>query len=131
MSDDLNFLTILGPASERDVVTLEAGAVLFAKGDPATAMYVVKSGKIEISNEGRIFEVVSAGGILGEMALALEMRRSATARAVVRSEVIPIDEDQFLKLVQTNPFFAIWMIRVISRRLDARTRSPRPGEARD
>lgn len=128
MSDDLNFLSILGPAAD-DAVTLEAGKLLFAKGDAAKAMYVVKSGQIEISNDGQVYEIVSAGGILGEMALALEMRRSATARALARTEVVPIDEDQFLKLVQTNPFFAIWMIRVISRRLEARTRTARPGKA--
>lgn len=124
MSDDLNFLSILGPATP--AVALEAGKLLFAKGDPAKAMYVVKSGQIEISNDGQVYEIVSAGGILGEMALALEMKRSATARALSRTEVIPIDEDHFLKLVQTNPFFAIWMIRVISRRLEARTRMARP-----
>lgn len=126
MTDDLNFLSILGPAAG-DAVTVEAGKPLFAKGDPAKLMYVVKSGQIEISNDGQVYEIVSAGGILGEMALALEMRRSATARAVTKTEVIPIDEDQFLKLVQTNPFFAIWMIRVISRRLEARTRTAHPG----
>ena len=127
MSDDLNFLSILGPAAG-DAVTLEAGKLLFAKGDPAEAMYVVKSGQIEISNDGQVYEIVSAGGILGEMALALETRRSATARTLAKTEVIPIDEDQFLKLVQTNPFFAIWMIRVISRRLQARTRTTHSGK---
>lgn len=128
MSDDLNFLSILGPAAS-DAVTIEAGKLLFAKGDPAKAMYVVKSGQIEISNDGQVYEIVSAGGVLGEMALALEIRRSATARALTKTEVVPIDEDQFLKLVQTNPFFAIWMIRVISRRLEARTRTAHPGRA--
>ena len=128
MSDDLNFLNILGSFGDAvQTVTLEAGTVLFAKGDRAAELYVVKSGRIEIGNDGVVYEVVSAGGIFGEMALALDTRRTAAARAVTKSEVLPVNEDRFLTLVQHNPFFAIRVIRVMCERLlRADQRSKRP-----
>ncbi len=129
MSDDLNFLNILGSLSDMDVVTLEPGAVLFSNGDRALEMYVVKSGQIEIVSDGLVYEVVSAGGMFGEMALALDTRRTAAARAVTRCEVLPINEDRFLTMVQHNPFFAIRVIRVMGERLlraDKRADRPYP-----
>jgi CRP-like cAMP-binding protein len=130
MSDDLNFLNILGSFGDADKsVTLEAGTVLFSKGDRASEMYIVKSGQIEIVNDGLVYEVISPGGIFGEMALALDTRRTAAARAVTRSEVLPINEDRFLSLVQHNPFFAIRVIRLMCERLlraDKRADRPYP-----
>ena len=128
MSDDLNFLNILGSFGDADrTVILEPGAVLFSKGDRAEDMYIVKSGQIEIVNGAMVYEVVSAGGIFGEMALALDTRRTAAARAVTKSEVLPINEDRFLTLVQHNPFFAIRVIRVMCERLlRADKRADRP-----
>ncbi|HTY69526.1 MAG TPA: cyclic nucleotide-binding domain-containing protein [Alphaproteobacteria bacterium] len=130
MSDDLNFLNILGSFGDADkTLTLEAGAILFSKGDRASEMYIVKSGQIEIVNDGLVYEVISAGGIFGEMALALDTRRTAAARAVTKSEVLPINEDRFLSLVQHNPFFAIRVIRLMCERLlraDKRADRPYP-----
>jgi len=127
MSDDLNFLNILGSQGDTKVVALEPGTVLFSKGDRALEMYVVKSGQIEIVNDGIVYEVISAGGIFGEMALALDTRRTAAARALTKSEVLPINEDRFLTLVQHNPFFAIRVIRVMCERLlRADKRADRP-----
>jgi CRP-like cAMP-binding protein len=128
MSDDLNFLNILGSPGDTDkIVALEPGTVLFSKGDRAEDMYVVKSGQVEIGDAGIVYEVVSAGGIFGEMALALDTRRTATARALTKAEVLPINEDRFLTLVQHNPFFAIRVIRVMCARLQrADQRANRP-----
>ncbi len=127
MSDDLNFLNILGSLEDTEIVTLEPGAVLFSKGDRAEEMYIVKSGQVEIVNDGTVYEVVSAGGMFGEMALALDTRRTAAARAVTKCEVLPIDEDRFLTMVQHNPFFAIRVIRVMCSRLKrADQRADRP-----
>lgn len=65
------------------------------------------------------FESVSAGGIVGEMALISENPRSATVQAIRESIVIPIDERRFSFLVQQAPFFAIRVMRVMSARLKA------------
>jgi len=113
MADD--FLGLF--RSETNVVTLQPGQELFAKGDVGRHMYVVKSGALQVADGNHVFETVSAGGILGEMALISEDTRSASARAISESVVVPVDEKRFLFLVQQTPFFAFGVMRVMSARL--------------
>jgi CRP/FNR family transcriptional regulator, cyclic AMP receptor protein len=106
-------------SEETVTITFEGGRELFTKDDPGHDLYVVKSGEIQILDGNHVLETVSAGGIIGEMALVDGGPRSATARAVTESVVIPIDERRFLFLVQQTPFFAIRVMRLMSRRLRA------------
>ena len=103
--------------SDTDVITLEPGQELFKKGDVGGHMYIVKSGEVQILDGNHVFETVSVGGVLGEMALISQEPRSATVRAISTSVVVPIDEKRFLFLVQQTPFFALRVMRVISDRL--------------
>ena len=104
---------------ETDTVTLQPGQVLFEKDTTGHHMYVVKSGEVQVLDGNHYFESVSAGGIVGEMALISDHPRSATVRAITQSVVIPIDEKRFSLLVQQAPFFAIRVMRVMSYRLKA------------
>jgi CRP/FNR family transcriptional regulator, cyclic AMP receptor protein len=113
MNDD--FLGLF--THETDVVTLKPGETLFEKGEPGRFMYVVKSGDIQIIDGNHVYETVSAGGIVGEMALVTSGPRSATVRAVTPSIVIPIDQHRFLFLVQETPNFALRMMQVMCSRL--------------
>jgi CRP/FNR family cyclic AMP-dependent transcriptional regulator len=115
MSED--FLGLFG--SETEVVTLAPGGVLFEKGEPGQLMYVVKSGNLQILDGNYVYETVSAGGIVGEMAVVDGSPRSATVRAVEPTIVIPIDEHRFLFMVQQTPFFALRVMRVMTARLRA------------
>src|SRR5689334_8744212 len=100
MTED--FLGLFG--SETEVVNLEAGQVLFEKGQSGRLMYVVKSGNLQILDGNHVYETVSAGGMVGEMAVVDGSPRSATVRASQPSTVIPIDERRFLFMVQQTPF---------------------------
>jgi len=113
MAED--FLALFSHAT--DVVTLSPGQVLFKKGEKGDQLYIVKSGEVAIGDGNHVFETLSAGGILGEMALVDEQPRSATAHAVMEAEVIPIDQRRFLFLVQQTPFFAVRVMRVMCARL--------------
>ena len=115
MSED--FLGLFG--QETEVVTLAPGDTLFNKGEPGHLMYVVKSGDLQIADGNYVFETVRAGGILGEMALVDASPRSATARAITPSVVIPIDQRRFLFMVQQTPFFALRLMGVMAARLRA------------
>ena len=123
MTED--FLGLFG--KDTDVVTLAPGDVLFEKNEPGRVMYVVKSGEMQIIDGNYVYETVSTGGILGEMALVDAGPRSATVRAVRQSVVIPLDERRFLFMVSQTPFFALRLMRVMSARLRAmneRARAP-------
>src|SRR5262249_44984658 len=100
-------------------VTKRAGEVLFEAGSPGTEMYVVRTGEIAIHLGNTVVERVGPGSLLGEMALIDNSPRSATAIASQDSEVIAIDQKQFLFMVQQTPFFAIQVMRVMAARLRA------------
>ena len=59
----------------------------------------------------------------GEMALIDLEARSATAVAKTDCSLVPINEKRFLYMVEETPFFAITVMRVLSRRLRAGTHS--------
>jgi CRP-like cAMP-binding protein len=82
-------------------------------------MYVVKSSDLQILDGNYVYETVSVGGIVGEMAIVDGSPRSATVRATQPSIVIPIDERRFLFMVQQTPFFALRVMRVMAARLRA------------
>lgn len=103
--------------SEENVVTLKPGDVLFQKGDPADCMYVVLSGDLRIGDGNKIFEHLSAGGLVGEMALIDHATRAATVTAQTDCTLAKIDEKRFLFLTQQTPSFALNVMRVLSQRL--------------
>jgi CRP-like cAMP-binding protein len=125
------------PIGDRDVLTwvkddphvmrLESGQVLFSEGDPATCMYVLKSGSLRIRSGSVVYEDVRPGGIVGEMGLVEQHQpRSAMVYALSDCELITIDEARFFALVAETPHFALTVMQILSRRLRAMDRRYRP-----
>ncbi len=110
-----NFLGIF--SRERNIVTVKAGEALFRAGDPGECMYAVLSGEARIADGNVVYEELSPGGIVGEMALIDHAPRSATVTAVTDCTLAEIDEKRFLFLVQQTPSFALNVMRVLSHRL--------------
>jgi CRP/FNR family transcriptional regulator, cyclic AMP receptor protein len=112
-------------SGERNPVTLKPGDVLFKKGDPARCMYVALSGELRIGDDNIILENVSAGGIVGEMALIDNSPRGATVTAVSLTTLAEVDEKRFLFMVHETPSFALNVLRLLIGRL--RRTLPRVG----
>ncbi len=110
-----NFLGLF--RSEENAVTLKAGGVLFRKGDPGDCMYVLLSGDLRIRDGNKIFEHLTAGGLVGEMALIDHAPRAASVTAQTDCTLAKIDERRFLFLTQQTPSFALNVMRVLSQRL--------------
>ena len=102
-----------------NVETRQPGDYIFKAGEVGKLMYVVKSGEVQIKVNDAVVETVSAGNLLGEMALLDNAPRSADAVAATQCEIIPIDLIRFLSLVQQTPFFAIELMRIMVRRIRA------------
>ena len=103
----------------RNVVAFPAGQAVFSAGDEGNVMYSVVEGEVEIVNGGQILEVVSEGGIVGELALIDDGPRSATAIARTDCLLTPIDQRRFSLIIDHNPHVAIQVMRVMANRLRA------------
>ena len=104
-----------------DSVEYPAGATIFSQGEPADRMYVVSSGNVTLSIDGRVVETVGPGGLFGEMAVIERERRSGTAVAETDAAVVGIDKRRFWFLVQETPYFAEIVMRVMAGRLRRET----------
>ena len=98
---------------------LGVGEVLFREGDAGDAMYVVRSGQLEIVVGDHVVAAVAPEEVCGEIALIEDAPRSATVRASADSVVVPLTRKKFQFLLQENPWFAIHVMRIMADRLRA------------
>lgn len=117
-------------------VTLHAGRWLFRAGDPADAMYVVRSGRLEVVREGpteattEVLEVLGPGAALGELGLLTGSARSAAVRARRDSRLLRLGAAEFAALMSREASLGPAVARVLGRLLisgnQPRSRPPRP-----
>ncbi len=100
------WLDKFSPDFER--LLLSPGEVLFRQGEVARHAYAVDEGWISISRkdpEGNemVLANLSRGALFGEVAIFDGERRSATATALVNTELVSIDRQRLLETVRRNP----------------------------
>ncbi|MCZ7587414.1 MAG: cyclic nucleotide-binding domain-containing protein [Gaiella sp.] len=93
------------------------GQVLALEGDRGAGMFVLCEGNVEVElRSGKLR--LGAGDFFGELALLVEDgARVARVRATTPVRCISIPRDDFLTLVETEPSFALHMLRELARRL--------------
>jgi CRP/FNR family transcriptional regulator, cyclic AMP receptor protein len=98
-----------------------SGTVLFREGDRGQTMYVIRSGKVNISKRIGDSEITLAvlgpGEFFGEMALLEGLPRSAGATVVEEALLIELGQDAFATLVRKNSEIALRLMRRLSSRL--------------
>jgi hypothetical protein len=87
--------------------SLPAGQVLFQQGDFGDALYIVKSGSLEIYKNDvfgavRVAEV-RPGGLVGEMALVENKPRSANVRASEDARLLMLSRANYADLKKRHP----------------------------
>ncbi|MEK9160058.1 MAG: cyclic nucleotide-binding domain-containing protein [Patescibacteria group bacterium] len=77
--------------------------VLFEKGVPGHAMYIIKSGMIRIYNEQADVASLGEGDFFGEMALIEDQPRNASAETLSDCEIFVLNKEDFAALLQKSP----------------------------
>jgi CRP/FNR family transcriptional regulator, cyclic AMP receptor protein len=98
-------------------LSVPAGQIIFAKGDPGQCMYIVQSGAIEILIGDKVVETLGANEALGFMTMIDRQPRSSTARAKEPCELSLLDERKFQFMVDEVPNFAFYIMGVLARRI--------------
>jgi CRP/FNR family cyclic AMP-dependent transcriptional regulator len=97
------------------------GTVLFREGEPGKEMYVVQSGRVNVSKQvgevEKILASLGAGEFLGEMSILNNKPRSATATCAEASKLLVIDAKTFEAMIRGNAEIAIRMIKKLADRL--------------
>jgi NTE family protein len=117
-------------AQQSESVRVRAGEWLFRQGDSADALFIVRSGRLEVIHEGasgtqEILRELGRGSVVGELALLSQGNRSASVRCRRDAELLRLDRGHFTAMLETQPGFGAAVSRVLggqlqrSRRLDA------------
>ena len=108
-----NNLNALIPYMSRDHV--DAGGVLFRKGDKPDRMIVIKDGTIHLDEVG---VDCGPGDVLGEIAaFTPDNRRTSTAVCVTDCDLYTLTNNDMIQLYYQNPKFGMYLMRVVVSRL--------------
>jgi len=103
--------------------TYKSGTTIFTQGDTGVGLYVVKSGRIRLtqtSSQDRAeidLGTAGTGEVMGEMALLDDLPRSATATAESDVTVLVLPVWEFRGVLRQHPDIALKMLGALSRRL--------------
>jgi CRP-like cAMP-binding protein len=110
--DDIPLLSDLTPEELSDVAAtmrrheLAEEQVLFHEGDAGESLYFVNAGLLEAKANGSKLGVISPGQCFGEFSFLTLKPRTATVRALERSELLELSADRMRGVVQNQPRLA-------------------------
>jgi CRP-like cAMP-binding protein len=97
------------------------GHVLFREGESGSEMYVVQSGKVNITKRVRdtekILATLGSGEFFGEMSILNNKPRSAGAIMAEQGKLLVIDPRTFEAMIRGNVEIAVRLIKKLSERL--------------
>ncbi|NDC34119.1 MAG: Crp/Fnr family transcriptional regulator [Synechococcaceae bacterium WB9_2_112] len=111
--------TMRALASNGEVISLEAGEVIFRSGESGDCMFGLLEGTVQLSWNGDSgHEEIKAGDVFGAGALVTsDHRRYGNATAITPCRVLVMNREKFLFAVQESPMFAIELLGSIDQRL--------------
>jgi len=115
MEDQPSFL-------ERFGRNFPTNTLLFHEGDLGREMYVIQSGRVQITRfiQGRsaVLADLGPGDFFGEMALLNHRPRSAAATAVEPTVALVMDSDTFRAMIASNTEIALRVLKKLAHRLE-------------
>lgn len=109
-------------AERIDLQRYTAGESIFNYGDPGHALYIIRSGEVEIflnndQGEKIVLETSKAGDVFGEVSLLDNGPRTASVSALSNVEVLRLDRAHFEDYVRQYTPAALNLLSVAARRL--------------
>ncbi len=109
-------------AARLDVARFAAGLAIYNMGDPGDALYIVRSGKVELSfkndtGENLVLEICGPGDFFGETSLIDGGPRTASARVLSDAEVLVVDRGDLDEFLRLRPEAAMHLLAATGRRL--------------
>jgi uncharacterized membrane protein len=114
-----------------DELKVAKGHTLFQAGDPGDSLFIVVTGEIELFikdtvGQKIVLHAAQPGDMFGELAMLDSGPRTATAVALIDSEVLVLDRDDLTLLFQRKPETALHMLASLTgltRKADALLRT--------
>ena len=116
-------LKLMAFASER--LAFSPGQYLCRQGDPGDAAYIIIDGdaKVVLENggggEGLTVASVGKNDIVGEIAILIDVPRTASIVATTELVALKVTKDLFFRMVTDFPEMSVEIMRVLAHRLES------------
>ncbi len=99
--------------------TYRDGEFVFLKGQPGAAMFIIKSGRVNVIDYGKdsretVVATLNPGDFFGELALLDDSPRSASAMAVEPTDIYAISRTDLDHLLTTSPQIGLFVYRALA-----------------
>ncbi len=98
-------------------IYLDAGTLLFSKGDTGNCMYFIYSGSIKIHDGEHILAVLGENEIVGELSVLDAESRSASATTVEECILLKLDQEAFYEIMLNNSDILKGILKTLCKRL--------------
>jgi CRP-like cAMP-binding protein len=85
-----------------DWVNVTPGDRVVKQGEPGDAFYAISTGQVEVSQNGSPIRTMGPGSHFGEIALLLDVPRTATVRAITPVRAFRLGREGFDKVVRDS-----------------------------
>jgi len=102
----------------------EAGETIVRAGDPAHSMYFIAAGEVEVALKKEMLRL-GVGHFFGEVAVLRRARRSATATALTRTNLLVLSAQDLHALMQRDSRIAARIKDVVEKRVGRYVVSPK------
>jgi voltage-gated potassium channel len=102
----------------------EAGEVIVREGDPAHSMYFIAAGEVDVALKRKRLRL-GVGQFFGEVAVLRRARRSATATAISRSNLLVLDAGDLHALMSRDPRIAARVKDMVQKRVGGEVIDPK------
>jgi CRP/FNR family cyclic AMP-dependent transcriptional regulator len=111
-------------AGQLELVRFRAGETIFQINEPGDALYLIRSGEVEVffknhTGERIVLEVVTGGGFIGELSLLDRGARSASVIATQDTETLRLNRSHLEQFLKLRPQAAMDLLTAMGRRLRA------------
>lgn len=124
--DDLARVPLFADCAKKDLqqiasasveVDLQPGRVLARQGEAGHECFVIIDGTASVTRDGETLATLTAGDVVGELALLTGAPRLATISADTRLTVRVIGQREFTPLLEEVPGLAVQILRNLATRL--------------
>jgi CRP-like cAMP-binding protein len=118
----LNDKTLLDVSAITIEQTFPGNTTVFKQGDKGDALYIVKTGKVNIlvrtsSGVDSVLATLGKGAVIGDMAIIDEQPRSASVATVQETTFLIITKEDFRRLLSDSPEVGFSILKLTTERL--------------
>jgi CRP-like cAMP-binding protein len=126
---DLDPVSLRVIALAGETLSLKRGDILFSEGDASDGAYFILEGAFSLQGTESKELAAQSGDLLHPLALLTDLKRPATAKAKVPSEILKIPRQVFLRILNNAPALALRLRDKLTRDLSRRAQELQPFEA--